>query len=52
MMDQLIARPLPTHGPTQTQNTSTETPAHLSKGIQTHDPSVRAGEESSLEPSV
>jgi hypothetical protein len=38
--DQHVARPLPTHRTTQTQNTHTD--IHVSSGIQTHDPSVRA----------
>jgi hypothetical protein len=40
--DQLVARPLPTHRTAQTH-----TDMHASSGIRTHDPSVRAGEDSS-----
>jgi hypothetical protein len=43
--DQPVVRPLPTHGATQTQNKDTDIPA--SSEIQTHDPSVRASEDSS-----
>jgi hypothetical protein len=42
--DQPVARPLPTHRTTQTQNKRTD--IHASGGIRTHDPSVRAGEDS------
>jgi hypothetical protein len=51
--DQPVARPLPTHRTTQTQNKRTHTHTHThthtrtSGGIRTHDPSVRAGEDSS-----
>jgi hypothetical protein len=44
--DQPVARQLPTHRVTQTQNKRTQTSMPLS-GIRTHDPSVRAGEDSS-----
>jgi hypothetical protein len=44
--DQPIARPLPTHRTTQTQK-KTHTDIHTSSVIRTHDPSVRAGEDSS-----
>jgi hypothetical protein len=50
MSDQLVARTLPKHRTTQTQNKSahTNTPNIQSLiGIRTHDPSVRASEESS-----
>jgi hypothetical protein len=39
--DQPVARPLPT------QENTTRTYIHASSGIQTHDPSVRAAEDSS-----
>jgi hypothetical protein len=48
--DQPVARPLPTHRTTQTQNkrTHTHTPnIHALSGIRTHDPSFRASEDSS-----
>jgi hypothetical protein len=46
--DQLVARPLPKHRTTQTQNKRIHTPnVHALSGIRTHDPSVRASEESS-----
>jgi hypothetical protein len=40
--DQSVARPLPTHRTTQTQNKHTDT--HVLSGIRTHDPKVRANE--------
>jgi hypothetical protein len=43
--DQPVARPLPTHRTTQTQNKRTD--IHVSSGIRTHDPSVRPSEDSS-----
>jgi hypothetical protein len=44
--DQLVARPLPKHMPTQTQNQHIHTPnIHALSGIRTHDPSVRASED-------
>jgi hypothetical protein len=43
--DQPVARPLPTHRTTQTQNICTGIEA--SSGIRTHDPSVRVGEDGS-----
>jgi hypothetical protein len=43
--DQPVARPLPTHRATQTQNQSTD--IHASNGIRTNDPNVRAGEDGS-----
>jgi hypothetical protein len=42
---QSLARPLPTHRTTQTQNKRTH--IHASSGIRTHDPSVHAGEDGS-----
>jgi hypothetical protein len=45
--DQSIARPLPTHRTTQTQNERTHTDIHALRGIRTHDPSIRASEDSS-----
>jgi hypothetical protein len=46
--DQLVARPLPKHRTTQTQNKRIHTPnIHSLSGIRTHDPSVRASEDSS-----
>jgi hypothetical protein len=46
--DQLVARPLPKHRTTQTQNKRIRTPnIHALCGIRTHDPSVRASEYSS-----
>jgi hypothetical protein len=46
--DQLVARPLPTHRTTQTQNKHIHTPnIHVLSGIRTYDPSVRASEDSS-----
>jgi hypothetical protein len=46
--DQLIARPLPKHRTTQTQNKHTHTPnIHALCGIRTHDPGFRAREDSS-----
>jgi hypothetical protein len=48
MSDQLVARPLPIHRTTQTQNKRIHTPnIHALSGIRTHDPSVRASEDSS-----
>jgi hypothetical protein len=48
MGDQPVARPLPTHRTTQTQNKRTHTPnIHARTGIRTHDHSVRASEDSS-----
>jgi hypothetical protein len=45
--DQLVARPLPIHRTTQTQNKHIHTPnIHALSVIRTHDPSVRASEES------
>jgi hypothetical protein len=41
--DQPVARPLPTHRSTQTQNKHTD--IHASSGIRIHDPSVRTGED-------
>jgi hypothetical protein len=44
--DQLVARPLPKHRATQTQNKSIHTPnIHALCGIQTHDPGFRASKE-------
>jgi hypothetical protein len=40
-----VVRPLPTHRTTQTQNKRTD--IHASRGIRTHYPSVRAGEDGS-----
>jgi hypothetical protein len=40
--DQPVARPLPTHRTTQTQNKHTD--IHVLSGIRTHDPIVRASE--------
>jgi hypothetical protein len=46
--DQLVARPLPKHRTTQTQNKRIHTPnIHALSGIRTHDPSVRVSEDSS-----
>jgi hypothetical protein len=46
--DQPVARPLPTHRTTQIQNKRIHTPnIHGLSGIGTHDPSVRASEDSS-----
>jgi hypothetical protein len=46
--DQLVARPLPKHRTTQTQNKHIYTPIiHALSGIRTHDHGVRASEESS-----
>jgi hypothetical protein len=45
--DQPVARPLPTHRTTQTQNKRRHTDIHALSGIRTHDPSVRASEDSS-----
>jgi hypothetical protein len=46
--DQLVARPLPKHRTTQTQNKHIHTPnIHALSGIWTHDPCVRASEDSS-----
>jgi hypothetical protein len=46
--DQPVARPLPKHRTTQTQNKRIHRPnIHALSGIRTHDPSVRASEESS-----
>jgi hypothetical protein len=48
MSDQFIARPLPKHRTTQTQNKHINTPnSHALSGIRTHDPSFRASENSS-----
>jgi hypothetical protein len=48
MSDQLVARPLPKHGTTQTQNKRIHTPnIHALNGIRTRDPSVRANEDNS-----
>jgi hypothetical protein len=45
---QLVARPLPKHRTTQTQNKHIYTPnIHALSGIRTHNPSVRAREDSS-----
>jgi hypothetical protein len=43
--DQPVARPLPIHKTTQTQNKRTN--IHALSGIRTHDPRVRAGEDNS-----
>jgi hypothetical protein len=46
--DQPVARPLPKHRTTQTQNKRVHTPnIHALSGIRTHDPSVRENEDSS-----
>jgi hypothetical protein len=46
--DQLVARPLPKHSTTQTQNKHIHTPhIHALCEIRTHDPSFRASEDSS-----
>jgi hypothetical protein len=46
--DQLVARPLPKHRTTRTQNKRIYTPnIYVLSGIRTHDPSVRASEDSS-----
>jgi hypothetical protein len=46
--DQPVARPLPKHRTTQTQNKRIHTPnIHALNGIRTHDPSFRASEDSS-----
>jgi hypothetical protein len=47
--DQHVPRPLPKHRTTQTQNKCTQycTDTHALSGIRTHDPSVRASEDSS-----
>jgi hypothetical protein len=46
--DQLVARPLPKYRTTQTQNKRIHTPnIYALSGIQIHDPSVRANEDSS-----
>jgi hypothetical protein len=46
--DQLVARPLPKHRTTQTQNKHIHTPnIHALCGIRTHDSSFRASEDSS-----
>jgi hypothetical protein len=46
--DQLVARPLPKHRTTQTQNKHVHTTnIHALCGIRNHDPSVRASEDSS-----
>jgi hypothetical protein len=45
--DQPVSRPLPTHKATQTQNIRKHTNIHSLNGIRTHDPSVRANEDSS-----
>jgi hypothetical protein len=45
--DQPVARPLPKHRTTQTQNKRINTPnIHALSGMRTHDPSVRASEDS------
>jgi hypothetical protein len=44
--DQLVARPLPKHRTTQTQNKHTPN-IHALYGIRTHDPGFRASEDSS-----
>jgi hypothetical protein len=45
--DQLVARPLPKHRTTQTQNKRINTPnIHSLSGIRTHDPGFRASEDS------
>jgi hypothetical protein len=45
--DQLVARPLPTHRTTQTQNKYIHIPnIHALCGIRTHDPGFRASEDS------
>jgi hypothetical protein len=45
--DQLVARPLPKHRTTQTQNKHIHTPnIHALDGIGTHDPGFRASEDS------
>jgi hypothetical protein len=47
MSDRLVGRPLPKHRTTQTQNKRIHTPnSHALLGIRTHDPSVRASEDS------
>jgi hypothetical protein len=46
--DKPIGRPLPTHRTTQTQNKCTQSSIHALSGIRTHDPSVRASEDSLL----
>jgi hypothetical protein len=43
--DQPVAKPLPTHRTTQTEETHTD--IHASSGIRTYDPNVRAGEDGS-----
>jgi hypothetical protein len=45
--DQPVARPLPTYRTTQTQNKGIHTNIHALSGFWTHDPSVRASEDSS-----
>jgi hypothetical protein len=45
--DQSVEKRLPTHRTTQTQITHTHTDTHATRGIRTHDPSVRASEDSS-----
>jgi hypothetical protein len=46
--DQPVARPLPKHRTSQTQNKRIHTPnIHILSGIRTHNPSVRASEDSS-----
>jgi hypothetical protein len=48
MIDQPVARPLPTHRTRQIQNKRIHTPnIHALSGIRTHDPSVQANEDSS-----
>jgi hypothetical protein len=48
MGDQPVARPLPTHRTTQTQNKRTRnTDVHVLSGIRAHDPSVRTSEDNS-----
>jgi hypothetical protein len=47
MSDQPVARPLPKHRITRTQNKRIHTPyIHALSGIRTHNPSVRASEDS------
>jgi hypothetical protein len=45
--DQPVARPLPTHRTTQKRINAHNTDIHALSGIRTHDPSVRASEDSS-----
>jgi hypothetical protein len=47
MSDQHVVRPLPKHRTTQTQNKPIHTPnIHAPSGIRTHDPNIRASEDS------